>query len=486
MYASYGRQEFPAAGVPETDAYGNPRWFQGMEPDQGVPAGIAQMGRDDRQPRPAMKIFPGARKGELSFDGMGTQPVWMSEMQEQQQRGRSADSRTSNATPAGGRKQAGMEELPPRGKGMFPDRKSGYNNILGRTDGQYALPQPKAPGSARSSARVTPTGDDRHLANFQTQLQEDIYQRFRHIKDAFLAMDPDRKGIVDREAVVRLCTLANLPPDSAGRLVECFDASGTTVWSFNEFVAALRRSDYDDPETERRGVAGMGVYVPPKPPAQQPDRGEVNAAALVNPGERIRSKIPRDLQGRELQKKAERTFTGAGMRVEHAPTYETPQLRARILAVAFQRMDKAGAGRVGRGQLLTWAAGLPTPELFRDKLLFDQCFDQMLELTERQPDKRIALHDIVRIADNLPPSVLGGLEAALTPPPSAAAPLTPRAQELSQRRENFRREPSSYVEAQRPSNTDQPHYGAGHLAGPPAESHSSRGQDVPRFGRRAQ
>ncbi len=424
MYASYGRQEFPSAGVPETDAYGNPRWFQGMAPDEGVPAGIAQMGRDDREPRPAMKVFPQARKGELSFDGMGTQPVWMTEMQEQQQRG--VSSRMSNATPAGGRmisrSGTASDESRPRGQRQFPDRAGGFNNVLGRTDGQYALPQPEPqPATGRSSARYTPTGDDRHLANFQSQLQEDIYQRFRHIKDAFLAMDPERKGVVDREAVIRLCTTANLPPDSAGRLVECFDASGTTVWNFNEFVAALRRNEYDDPEMERRGVAGIGEYVPPTPPPPRPDRGEVNAAALVNPGERIRSKIPRDLLGRELQKKPERSFTGAGMRVEHAPAYEAPQLRARILTVAFQKMDKAGAGRVGRGALLTWASGLPSPELYRDKLLFDKCFEQMLDFTERQPDKRIALHDIVRIAECLPPAVLGGAEAALTPPPSARA-----------------------------------------------------------------
>jgi hypothetical protein len=458
MHASYGRQEFPSAGVPEQDAYGNPRWFQGMEPDAGVPAGIAQMGRDDREPRPAMKVFPEATKGEFTFDGMGTQPVWMTEMQEQQQR--SADSRMSEnvggSSAAGGRKLTGTgttsEEAQPRGQRQFPDRAGGFNNVLGRTDGSYALPQPEPqPGSARNSVRSTPTGDDRHLANFQSQLQEDIYQRFRHIKDAFLAMDPERKGLVDREAVVRLCTTANLPPESAGRLVECFDRSGTTVWDFNEFVAALRRNEYDDPASERRGVAGIGEYVPePTPPQRsERDKGEVNAAALVNPGERIRSKIPRDLLGRELQKKPERSFTGAGMRVQHAPTYEAPQLRARILAVAFQRMDKAGAGRVGRGQLLTWASGLPSPESFREKLLFDQCFEKMLDFTERQPDKRIALHDIVRFADGLPPSVLGGAEAALTPPPSAAGAAPPMEGQQhgqgqqGQQHADLRREPST-------------------------------------------
>lgn len=492
MYASYGRQEFPGSHVPEEDAYGNPRWQKGFDPDFGVAAGIAQVGRDDREPRPAMKVFPQAAKGDFSFDGMGTQPVWMTELQDQQ--GRTADSRMSDnmqqQPTAGGRQLTGKgttsEEQEPRGQRQFPNRDVD-RNVLGRTDGQYALPQPQR--SAPQSVRSTPTGHDRHLANFQSQLQEDIYQRFRHIKDAFLAMDPDRKGLVDREAVIRLCTIANLSPESAGTLISCFDRSGTTVWDFNEFVAALRRDEYDDDAPDRRGIAGLGPYVPESPAPAPIERGDLNAAALVNPGERVRSKIPRDLHGRELQKKPERSYTGAGMRVEHAASYEAPQLRARILAVAFARMDKQNAGRVGRGALMTWAASLPRDLSFKEKLQFDQAFEKMLEFTDRQPDKRIALHDVVAFTDGLPPSVLGGVEAALTPPPSAQPPSSAQppwaADDPHQAhpQSTLHQNPSAYNRAEQAP--DQPHYAQGQHAGPPPESRNSGTPTSARFGRRA-
>ena len=80
MQTSYGRQEFPAPGAPAYDQAGNPRWRKGDEPEYGIAAGMRQMGRDELEHKPAMKVFPGSRQGELSFDGQGTQPIWMTEL----------------------------------------------------------------------------------------------------------------------------------------------------------------------------------------------------------------------------------------------------------------------------------------------------------------------------------------------------------------------------------------------------------------------
>jgi len=429
MQTSYGRQEFPAPGAPAYDQAGNPRWRKGDEPEYGIAAGMRQMGRDELEHKPAMKVFPGSRQGELSFDGQGTQPIWMTELQGAYVPPSSRmGTASSEVSAAGGRmmtqgSKVVVAEDPARGMRMFPERASGGDgNVLGATDaplqhrGSDSTPQPSPSGSG-----------DRHLDNFQSQLQEDIYQRYRHIKDAFLAMDPDRLGLVDRAAVVKLCQVANLGEASAGELIDAFDRSGTTVWDFNEFVAALRKKDYDDPLEQRRGVAGIGPV--PEHKEQKPDGwdtkpGVIRTVDLIAPTERMRSKIPVDLRGVPIEPKKKREFVGAGMRVEHAAPYEHPQLRARIMTKAFEKMDRQQMGRVPAGAIIEWAQGLPRAEDVDPqrahvlKLEFDTAFEKTMKLCERQPDQRLPLHDIARMFEHVPISLLGGEEAALDSRPA--------------------------------------------------------------------
>ena len=70
-------------------------------------------------------------------------------------------------------------------------------------------------------------------------------------------MDVQRNGTVDREAIIRRCRMCNIGDSSVGMLIEAFDRSGQHTWDFNEFVSALKRTDYSE---SHEGVAAIGAH----------------------------------------------------------------------------------------------------------------------------------------------------------------------------------------------------------------------------------
>jgi hypothetical protein len=124
-------------------------------------------------------------------------------------------------------------------------------------------------------------------------------------------------------------------------LMAAFDRNGASSWDFNEFVAALKRTDYtEDEDGARQGVAAIGCSEwarrgrsenPPSSAAsvsKRPTGEEGGAASLISPGAIERAKIRRDLRGREFVPRASRPHSGAGQRVEHSPSYAAPQVGA--------------------------------------------------------------------------------------------------------------------------------------------------------------
>ena len=76
------------------------------------------------------------------------------------------------------------------------------------------------------------------------------------------------------------------------------------------------------------------------------------------------------------------------------------------------------------GAIIEWAQGLPRAEDVDPqrahvlKLAFDTAFEKTMKLCERQPDQRLPLHDIARMFEHVPISLLGGEEAALDSRPA--------------------------------------------------------------------
>lgn len=212
-----------------------PRWSKGNNPGYGIPAGVQPRG-DDGPARPHMRVFPGRSQAEGPgpiHQQVAGPPVWLTELQgSYRDHSAGGGGAQVGGTAAGAKHQADEQGGERRGLRIFPARRGGGWQMGGGAQ-PAAVHDSDAGGGRGGPASVSPapssssTATSRHLQNFQSQLQEDIYQRFRHIKDAFLAMDRNRSGRVERPAVQHLCKLCNLSGEPWGGAAPQWRAVGT-------------------------------------------------------------------------------------------------------------------------------------------------------------------------------------------------------------------------------------------------------------------
>eukprot|EP01048_Picozoa_sp_COSAG05_P002104 COSAG05_NODE_78_length_21399_cov_26.298216_18_plen_392_part_00 len=368
------------------------RWYKGQSPDSGDPAGYPARG-DDHPDKPHLRVFPrhGSQVEEVFQE---TRPIWLTENMAANMVPGSGSGHLS-VVPAGIRLAGADDSGSAKGIRMFPTRQRGEWRV-----GEFD--QVPAPAKERRTTASSAGSTDRAMQNFQSQLQEDIYQRFRHIKDAFLSMDRTRTGTVDRDALHRLCQMCNLGEANVGILVDAFDRSGSNVWDFNEFVTALKRTDYSE---HHEGLAAIGapheyegqsVRTPSSRAESRPAGEEGGAAPLISPGAVARVKTRRDLRGRELRDRVTRPASGAGQRVEHALVYAQPQERARLLSEAFKRLDRDNRGRISRSQLISWENRLLLKRdggrsSYQLTLKLDAAMKSLFTACEASPDQCIPL-----------------------------------------------------------------------------------------------
>ena len=76
-------------------------------------------------------------------------------------------------------------------------------------------------------------------------VRDKFASRHGSIREAFLSVDTNRNGYVDRAELGKLLQLCNLAPDTAEAMLRRFDENADEEWSYKEFVQALKRKDYN-------------------------------------------------------------------------------------------------------------------------------------------------------------------------------------------------------------------------------------------------
>ena len=78
----------------------------------------------------------------------------------------------------------------------------------------------------------------------QRALQMEIEERYRNLKDAFIAADSDRSGKLEANELIRLCAMNNLPQDTVLALVDRCDIDKDGRMSYEEFAAGPGQKSY--------------------------------------------------------------------------------------------------------------------------------------------------------------------------------------------------------------------------------------------------
>merc|ERR1719174_1169172 len=74
------------------------------------------------------------------------------------------------------------------------------------------------------------------------QLRQRIEQRYSSIREAFMRLDRDNNGTLDRPEILAVLSEFNIQPRHLNALIASIDTNGDGVVSFSEFSAALRPS----------------------------------------------------------------------------------------------------------------------------------------------------------------------------------------------------------------------------------------------------
>ena len=95
-----------------------------------------------------------------------------------------------------------------------------------------------------------------------------VYTKYKHFRDAFIGVDRDRSGVIEREELrkflVRLgvCTTA----EAHSRTVEAFfnlcDHDGNGLISYNEFASHAKAMDQQDLSSLQRPVTAESTATP--------------------------------------------------------------------------------------------------------------------------------------------------------------------------------------------------------------------------------
>ena len=84
---------------------------------------------------------------------------------------------------------------------------------------------------------------------------DELEERFRYVRQAFLAADVDRSGYLEAGELRRLCAMYNLPGGRVEEVLALCDPNRDGKITLYEFSRNLSRPDYPGREQYSRGCA---------------------------------------------------------------------------------------------------------------------------------------------------------------------------------------------------------------------------------------
>eukprot|EP01045_Picozoa_sp_COSAG04_P008021 COSAG04_NODE_435_length_14466_cov_135.545486_16_plen_452_part_00 len=198
-----------------------------------------------------------------------------------------------------------------------------------------------------------------------TALAERAAKKYGSIREAFLAVDTNGNGSVEKDELEEVLKLCSLPQETSAALLRQFDENGDEEWSYKEFVKALKRSDYvsyqrGSPSPTKMALAEGG-------PGHMPAR-----ATPVVP-----------------QRRGYNLFTGSELQQR-----ESPPLRLSARYPAAVASGRRGRFPTGRSHL----PAIPSPSPTRRRS----------EEPEPEPEPEPQAQPQSLLADGLPPSSVRG------------------------------------------------------------------------------